>query len=97
MPLASFFAQVDLTRRVEGLGQLHQVNNIGYRVATCYTTVVSSVSTIDQGGWMFDCGEGSQIQLMRSSIRPGRITKVFITHLHGDHVSLQLATFCSGH
>ncbi len=34
---------------------------------------------------MFDCGEGTQRQLMRSSVSFMKIKRIFISHLHADH------------
>ncbi|WP_284639944.1 ribonuclease Z [Paenibacillus silviterrae] len=36
--------------------------------------------------WMFDCGEGSQHQILRSPVKMSKLEKLFITHLHGDHL-----------
>ncbi|MGT2932890.1 ribonuclease Z [Streptococcus catagoni] len=36
--------------------------------------------------WMFDCGEGTQRQILETTIKPRKIQKIFITHLHGDHI-----------
>ena len=36
--------------------------------------------------WLFDCGEGTQHQLLRSDVKVSQITRIFITHMHGDHI-----------
>lgn len=36
--------------------------------------------------WLFDCGEATQHAILETAIRPRKITKIFITHLHGDHI-----------
>ena len=36
--------------------------------------------------WLFDCGEGTQHQFLRSDLRLSQLRRVFVTHMHGDHV-----------
>jgi ribonuclease Z len=54
--------------------------------------------------WLFDCGEGTQHQFLRSELRVSQLRRIFVTHMHGDHVlglpgllaSLGLAGSCRG-
>jgi ribonuclease Z len=36
--------------------------------------------------WLFDCGEGTQHQFLRSELRISQLTRIFVTHMHGDHI-----------
>jgi len=39
----------------------------------------------DDEGFLFDPGEGTQRQLIFADVSASSITKIFITHFHGDH------------
>ena len=45
--------------------------------------------------WLLDCGEGTQHQLLRSEIKSSQISKIFITHMHGDHIFGLMGTIAS--
>lgn len=50
---------------------------------------VSSVALrLPQRGelWLFDCGEGTQHQIIRSDLKISQLSRIFITHMHGDHI-----------
>lgn len=48
-----------------------------------------SISTLIRAGdeyLLFDCGRGASIRLHEAGLHPGNINKLFLTHLHSDHV-----------
>lgn len=47
-----------------------------------------SSTVVDHRGrlFMIDCGEGAQLAMQRHKLKLNRLTDIFITHLHGDHV-----------
>ena len=34
---------------------------------------------------LFDCGEGTQIQMLKYGLNAQRLKAIFISHIHGDH------------
>ncbi len=47
--------------------------------------VMSIGLQVDSEVLLFDCGEGTQRQIMRTNMSFMKITKIFISHFHGDH------------
>ena len=45
----------------------------------------SQVISLDGINFLVDCGEGTQIQMIKYKIRRAKISHIFISHLHGDH------------
>lgn len=51
-------------------------------------TSALAVKLLEERGtiWLFDCGEATQHRILHTTIKPRKIEKIFITHLHGDHI-----------
>ena len=51
------------------------------------TRALSAVALKREGElFLFDCGEGAQRQMIIAKIGFNRKTRIFITHMHGDHI-----------
>ncbi len=50
---------------------------------------LTSASVLEYEGelFLFDCGEGAQVQFMRSPLRWGKLSAIFLSHMHGDHLN----------
>jgi ribonuclease Z len=57
----------------------------GGSVPTRYRNTSATAVRVGPEIVLFDCGEGTQRQLMNSTISFMKIARIFITHLHGDH------------
>ena len=55
-------------------------------VPTLKRSLPSVVVQCPREQWMFDCGENTQRQMMTAKVSFHKKLKVFLTHLHGDHV-----------
>jgi len=46
----------------------------------------SALISYGSEGILIDCGEGTQRQIKIAGIKPSKVTKILISHWHGDHV-----------
>ena len=67
---------------------MFQVQILGTSAAipTKFHRPSAQVVTYHDRHYLVDCGEGTQMQLLRYRVKLARLDAIFISHLHGDHV-----------
>jgi ribonuclease Z len=58
----------------------------GGSIPTVKRSLPSLVLRLPREQLMFDCGEGVQRQMVKAKVGFHRLSKIFVSHLHGDHV-----------
>ncbi|MDC1105760.1 ribonuclease Z [Prolixibacteraceae bacterium] len=58
----------------------------GSAVPTPRRNTSAQILSINEVPYLIDCGEGTQTQMLRYGVKQSRITAVFISHHHGDHI-----------
>lgn len=46
----------------------------------------AQVLNVHESLYLIDCGEGTQIKMSQYKIKRSKINRIFISHLHGDHI-----------
>lgn len=64
-------------------------------VPTRSRNVTAILLHLQQGVWLFDCGKGTQHQMLNTAFHPGKLERIFISHLHGDHLFGLPGLLCS--
>lgn len=59
----------------------------GASLPTLYRQCAAVAVQYEGDVYLFDCGEGTQLQWRRAGLRFGRLRGIFISHLHGDHLN----------
>jgi ribonuclease Z len=57
----------------------------GSATPTPYRNPTAQVLQFEQFSVLIDCGEGTQMQMLKYKVKSSRIHSIFISHLHGDH------------
>lgn len=51
----------------------------------CHTAILLTLESGEH--YLLDCGHGATRQMMRSNVSPADVKKIFLTHLHHDHIA----------
>ena len=52
---------------------------------TTERNLTAHLLNVNERYYLIDCGEGTQIQLRKAKVKFGKLSHIFISHLHGDH------------